>query len=127
MSVTLPPAGSAPRSASIMNQWPGRAAEEMERLITVPVEREMNGIPRVAIARSISLYGLSDVILTFQNGTDNYFARQEVLNRFSELTLPAGVSPTLSPLSAPSGLIYRYVLQSPDRSPMELKTFEDWT
>jgi len=76
--------------------------------------------------RSISLYGLSDVILTFQNGTDNYFARQQVFNRFSELTLPAGVSPTLSPMSAPSGLIYRYVLQSPDRSPMELKTFEDW-
>ena len=62
----------------------------------------------------------------FQNGTDNYFARQQVFNRFSDLTLPAGVTPSLSPLSAPSGLIYRYVLQSPDRSPMELKTFEDW-
>src|ERR1700722_7220841 len=175
MSVTLPPAGSAPRSASIMNrivasslhqtllivllalllvgagtrslqrlpvdaypdlsppmveiitQWPGRAAGEVERLITVPVEREMNGIPRLTIARSISLYGLSDVILTYQNGTDNYFARQQVQNRLPDLTLPSGVSPSLSPMSAPSGLIYRYVLQSPDRSPMELKTFEDWT
>ena len=116
----------APPMVEVITQWPGRAAEEIERLITVPVEREMNGIPRLSTIRSISLYGLSDVILTFQNGTDNYFARQQVFNRFSELTLPSGVTPTLSPMSAPSGLIYRYVLQSPDRSPMELKTFEDW-
>jgi len=116
----------APPRVEVITQWPGRAAEEIERLIAVPVEREMNGIPRLSSIRSISLYGLSDVILTYQNGTDNYFARQQVFNRFSELTLPAGVTPTLSPMSAPSGLIYRYVLQSPDRSPMELKTFEDW-
>ena len=70
---------------------------------------------------------MSDVILTFQDGTDNYFARQEVFNRMGDLSLPSGVTPSVSPLSAPSGLIYRYVLQSPDRSPMELKTFEDWT
>ena len=63
----------------------------------------------------------------FEIGTDNYFARQQVLNRLGDLTLPSDVTPSLSPLSAPSGLIYRYVLQSPDRSPMELKTFEDWT
>src|SRR5580658_10085122 len=117
----------SPPMVEIITQWPGRAAEEVERLITVPVEREMNGIPRVAIARSISLYGLSDVILTFQSGTDNYFARQEVFNRLGDLTLPSGVTPSVAPMSAPSGLIYRYVLQSPDRSPMELKTFENWT
>jgi cobalt-zinc-cadmium resistance protein CzcA len=111
----------------VITQWPGRAAEEIERLITVPVEREMNGIPRLSTIRSISLYGLSDVILTYDNGTDNYFARQQVENRLPDLTMPTGVSPSLSPMSAPSGLIYRYVLQSPDRSPMELKTFEDWT
>jgi heavy metal efflux system protein len=116
----------APPMVEVITQWPGRAAEEVERLITVPVEREMNGIPSLSTIRSISLYGLSDVILTYQNGTDNYFARQQVFNRFSELTLPSGVTPTLSPMSAPSGLIYRYVLQSSDRSPMELKTFEDW-
>jgi cobalt-zinc-cadmium resistance protein CzcA len=117
----------SPPLVEVITQWPGHAAEEVERLITVPTEREMNGLPRLNISRSISLYGLSDVILTFQNGTDDYFARQQVFNRLGELTLPSGVSPTLSPLSAPSGLIYRYVLQSPDRSPMELKTFEDWT
>jgi len=116
----------SPPMVQVITQWPGRAAEEVERLITVPVEREMNGIPRMSTIRSISLYGLSDVIMTFQNGTDNYFARQQVFNRFSDLSLPDGVTPSLSPMAAPSGLIYRYVLQSPDRSPMELKTFEDW-
>jgi cobalt-zinc-cadmium resistance protein CzcA len=117
----------SPPLVEIISQWPGHAAEEVERLMTVPTEREMNGLPGLVTIRSISLYGLSDVILTFQTRTDNYFARQQVFNRLSELTLPNGVSPTLAPLSSPSGLIYRYVLQSPDRSPMELKTFEDWT
>jgi cobalt-zinc-cadmium resistance protein CzcA len=116
----------SPPLVEIITQWPGHAAEEVERLITVPTEREMNGLPQLTISRSISLYGLSDVILTFQNGTDDYFARQQVFNRLGELNLPGGVSPTLSPMFAPSGLIYRYVLQSADRSPMELKTFEDW-
>ena len=116
----------SPPIVEIITQWPGHAAEEVERLITVPVEIGMNGIPRTATIRSISLYGLSDVLITYHDGTDNDFARQEVFNRLSGLTLPNGVSPSVSPLSSPSGLIYRYVLQSPDRSPMELKTFEDW-
>src|ERR1700743_644920 len=64
--------------------------------------------------------------MTFQNGTDKYFARPQAFNRIGDVSLPSDVSPSLSPLSAPSGLIYRHVLQSPDRSPMELKTFEDW-
>jgi cobalt-zinc-cadmium resistance protein CzcA len=110
----------------IITQWPGHAAEEVERLITVPVELGMNGIPKMTTSRSISLYGLSDVILTYHDGTDNDFARQEVFNRIPGLNLPTGVTPSVSPLSSPSGLIYRYVLQSSDRSPMELKTFEDW-
>jgi len=117
----------SPPVVEIITQWPGHAAEEVERLITVPVELGMNGIPRTVTARSISLYGLSDLILTFEDGTDRYFARQEVFNRLAGLTLPSGVAPSVAPLSSPSGLIYRYVLQSPDRSPMELKTFEDWT
>src|SRR6185312_5492829 len=76
--------------------------------------------------RSISLYGLSDVTLTFTDGTTSYFARQRAYNRLPGITLPNGVSPTLSPMSPPSGLVYRYVLQSTDRSPMELKALEDW-
>ncbi len=117
----------SPPIVEVITQWPGHAAEEVERLITVPLEIGMNGTPRTTTVRSISLYGLSDVVLTFQNGTDNYFARQQVLNRFGDVSLPSGVTPSLSPLSAPSGLIYRYVLQSADRSPMELKTLEEWT
>ncbi|MDR3460635.1 MAG: CusA/CzcA family heavy metal efflux RND transporter [Verrucomicrobiae bacterium] len=116
----------SPPMVEVITQWPGHAAEEVERLITVPVEVGMNGIPKMITQRSISLYGLSDVILTYRDGTDNNFARQEVFNRLSGLSLPTGVAPSVSPLSSPSGLIYRYVLQSPDRSPMELKTFEDW-
>jgi len=116
----------SPPSVEIVTQWPGHTAEEVERLITVPAEQGMTGIPKTDNTRSISLYGLSVVTLTFDNGTDNYFARQEVFNRLGDLDLPDGVKPSVSPLSSPSGLIYRYVLQSSDRSPMELKTFEDW-
>ena len=117
----------SPPMVEIITQWPGHATEEMERLVTVPIELEMNGIPKLVTVRSVSLYGLSDVTLTFEEGTDNYFARQEAFNRLPDLGLPEGVAPSISPLSSPSGLIYRYVLQSTDRSPMELKTFEDWT
>jgi cobalt-zinc-cadmium resistance protein CzcA len=116
----------SPPMVEIITQWPGRAAEEVERLITVPIEVEMNGIPKMTTIRSISLYGLSDVRLTFADGTDNYFARQRVFEHIAGLNLPTGVAPSVAPLFSPSGLIYRYVLQSPDRSPLELKTIEDW-
>lgn len=117
----------SPPSVELITQWPGHAAEEVERLITVPIERGMNGVPKTSTTRSVSLYGLSDVVLNFKDGTDNNFARQEVFNRMGDLELPDGVAPSVSPLTSPSGLIYRYVLQSPDRSPMELKTLEEWT
>src|SRR5262249_52764140 len=92
----------------------------------VPIEIEMNGVPQLVTMRSISLYGLSDVILTFQDDTDNYFAREVVFQRIADVNLPSGVTPSLAPLFSPSGLVYRYVIQSPDRTPQELKTFEDW-
>src|SRR6202795_1536597 len=116
----------SPPIVEIITQWPGHAAEEIERLVTLPTEVEMNGVPKMSVMRSISLYGLSDIILTFDEATDNYFARQIVFQRLSEVTYPTGVTPTLAPLSSPSGLVYRYVIQSPDRTPQELKTFEDW-
>jgi cobalt-zinc-cadmium resistance protein CzcA len=116
----------SPPIVDIVTQWPGHSAEEIERLITVPVELGMDGIPSLKVKRSVSLYGLSDVTLTFDDGTDNYWARQRVFNRISGITLPSGVAPSVSPMSSPSGLIYRYVLESSDRSPMELKTLEDW-
>src|ERR1700674_2510767 len=116
----------APPQVEIITQWPDHAAEEVERLVTLPLELEMNGVPRMIIMRSISLYGLSDVRLTFEESTDDYFARQVVFQRLADVQLPTGVMPGLSPLFSPSGLVYRYVLESPDRSPQELKTIEDW-
>src|SRR5271170_3457107 len=116
----------SPPQVELITQWPGHAAEEVERLVTLPIEVEMNGVPQLVVMRSISLYGLSDVILTFEDDTDNYFARQVAFVRLSDVTLPSGVTPSLAPLFSPSGLVYRYVLESPDRSPQELKTIEDW-
>ena len=117
----------SPPMVEITTQWPDHAAEEVERLITVPVESAMNGVPHLTVTRSISLYGLSDVTLTFGDGTDSNFARQQVFERLGDISLPAGITPSVAPLFSPSGLIYRYVLQSKDRSPMELKKIEDWT
>jgi cobalt-zinc-cadmium resistance protein CzcA len=116
----------SPPMVEIIAQWPGHAAEEVERLITVPIEAGMNGTPNLTVMRSISLYGLSDVRMTFKDGTDTYFARQQVFERIPDLTLPSGVSASVAPMSSPSGLVYRYVVQSPDRSPMDLKTIQDW-
>ena len=82
----------SPPMVEIITQWPGHASEEIERLVTVPTEVEMNGVPKMSVMRSISLYGLSDVILTFDEGTDDYFARQVVFQRLSEVTYPAGSS-----------------------------------
>lgn len=116
----------SPPMVELITQWPGHAAEEVERLTTLPLELAMNGTAQLQVMRSISLYGLSDVILTFQEGTDPYFARQVVFQRISDAQLPANVTPSMAPLFSPSGLVYRYVLESPDRSPQELKTMEDW-
>ncbi len=116
----------SPPMVEIITQWPGKAAEEVERLVTVPIETEMNGVERVKVVRSISLYGLSDVIMTFRDGTDPYFARQRVFEHLPDATMPDGVSASVAPLFSPSGLVYRYVLDSPDRSPMELKVINDW-
>jgi cobalt-zinc-cadmium resistance protein CzcA len=117
----------SPPMVSITAQWPGHSAEEVERLITVPIEREMNGIPKENNLRSVSLYALASIDITFDQNTDRNFARQQVFNRIAGLDLPGGVAPEVEPLTSPSGLIYRYTLQSLDRSPTELKTFEDWT
>ena len=106
----------SPPRVQIVTQWPGHAAEEVERLITIPLEVEMNGIPKLDALRSISLYGLSSVTMNFQYDTDPYFAREQAFERIADAEMPSGVTPGMSPLFSPSGLIYRYVLQSPDRS-----------
>ena len=116
----------SPPMVEIVTQWPGHATEEVEQLITAPIELEMNGLPRLKVMRSISLYGLSDVVLTFSDNTDNYFARQQVFERLPDVEFPSGVTPSVSPLFSPSGLVYRYVVESPDRSTMDIKVLQDW-
>jgi heavy metal efflux system protein len=116
----------SPPHVEIVTQWPGHAAEEIERLISIPLEVEMNGIPNIDALRSVSLYGLSSLKMNFDYDTDPYFAREQAFERLANVTLPAGVTAGVSPLFSPSGLVYRYVLVSPDRTPQELKTLEDW-
>jgi len=116
----------SPPLVEITTQWPGHAAEEVERLITVPLETEMNGLPHLKVIRSVSLYGLSSVRLTFDDATDPYFARQQAFERLDGADLPDGTKPDIDPLFSPSGLVYRYVLESPDRTAMELKNLDDW-
>src|ERR1035437_8629950 len=116
----------SPPHVELITQWPGHAPEEIERQITIPIEIELNGIPKLDSLRSISRYGLSFIAMNFEYGTDPYFVREQAFERMGEAQLPAGLTPSLSPLFSPSGLIYRYVVQSPDRSPQELKTIDDW-
>jgi cobalt-zinc-cadmium resistance protein CzcA len=116
----------SPPGVELTAQWPGHAAEEVERLITVPLETELNGLPNLEVTRSVSLYGLSNVRVTFTDGTDLYFARQQVFERLGGVDLPDGVAPEVEAPFSPSGLVYRYVLQSPDRSARELHVLQDW-
>src|SRR5205823_2928305 len=83
----------SPPMVEIITQWPGHAAEEIERQVTLPLELAMNGIPHMVVMRSISLYGLSDVRLTFEDSADDYWARQLAFQRLGDATLPAGVTP----------------------------------
>ena len=117
----------SPPMVEIITQWPGHAAEEVERLITVPVELGMNGIPQMTTirARSRSTGCPTSCSLSGSAPTTTSPASR-CSTGWATSTCRAGSSPSVSPLSSPSGLIYRYVLQSSDRSPMELKTFEDW-
>src|SRR4030081_3006465 len=95
----------------IISQWPGHAAEEIERSVTLPIERQMNGTPHLTNLRSTSMFGLSVVTLTFDEEiTDNY-ARQQALERLQGVTVPNGVSPTLGSLSNSTGEIYRYTVR----------------
>jgi heavy metal efflux system protein len=111
----------------IITLFPGHAAEEVEQLVTVPVENEMNGIPKRAAMRSISLFGLSVVTLVFEDDADPAYVRNQAFERLQAVTMPAGAQPGLSPDSTPVGEIYRYTLRGPRGfSPLELKALEDW-
>jgi cobalt-zinc-cadmium resistance protein CzcA len=112
----------------IITQWPGISAEQIEQQVTIPLEISMNGIPEVVHLRSFSLFGLSDVKLIFEDGSDNAWNRERVLERLSQVTLPPGVNPQMGTDWSPVGQIYFFTLRStnPAYDPMELKSLEDW-
>lgn len=111
----------------IVAQYQGRAAEEVEQQVTVPVERTLQDLPNVLDRRSRTIFGLSVVQITFKDGTDDYFARQQVLERLATAELPEGVVPELAPLSTAVGEIFRYVVEAPPVfSPIQLRDLQDW-
>ncbi len=111
----------------VISQYPGRAAEEVEQQVTVPVERALQNTPNILDRRSRTIFGLSVVQLTFKDGTDDYFARQQVIERLAAAQLPDGVQPELAPLSTAVGEILRYVVDAPSKySPTELRDIQDW-
>lgn len=111
----------------VVAQYPGRAAEEVEQQVTIPIERALNNVPRVLDRRSRTIFGLSVVQLTFQDGTNDYFARQQVIERLSTVQLPSGVAPELAPLTTAVGEIFRYVVEAPPNfTPMQLRDLQDW-
>ncbi len=112
----------------IITQWPGISAEQIEQQVTIPLEIAMNGIPGVVHLRSFSLFGLSDLKLIFDDGTDNAWNRERVLERLSQVTLPPNVSPQMGTDWSPVGQIYFFTLHStnPAYDVMELKSLEDW-
>jgi cobalt-zinc-cadmium resistance protein CzcA len=112
----------------IITQWPGISAEQIEQQVTIPLEIVMNGIPHVTHLRSFSLFGLSDIKLIFDDEEENAWDRERVLERLSQVTLPAGVTPQMGTDWSPVGQIYFFTLHSsnPEYDVMELKSLEDW-
>lgn len=111
----------------IVTQAPGQAPEEVERSITLPIEREMSGVPNMTQLRSVSITGLSVITLTFADRTDDYFARQQTMEKLQGVTLPAGVQPSIAPLTNAVGEVYRYILDVPaNMSPNEVRALQDW-
>ena len=113
-------------NVTIITQWPGRSAEEVEKFVTIPIELAMNPVQKKTIVRSTTLFGLSVVNVMFDDHVDDAFARQQVYNLIKDADLPAGIEPDIQPAVGPTGEIYRYTLQSSTRPVRELKTLQDW-
>jgi cobalt-zinc-cadmium resistance protein CzcA len=114
---------------TVITQWPGRAAEEVEQQVTIPIEIQMNGIPHLSHLRSESIFGLSFVIMIFDDASDNDWNRQKVLERMAQADLPGGVSPSMGTDWSTTGQIYWYVLKNtnPKIDIMDLKSIQDFT
>lgn len=111
---------------NVITLRPGQPAEEMERQVSIPLERAVNGMPGLSRVRALNLFGLSYMTLTFRDGTDPIFARAQTMERLRIAELPDGVTPQLGSYSTPIGEIYRYTLASESRDPLELRTLQDW-
>jgi cobalt-zinc-cadmium resistance protein CzcA len=114
-------------AAQVTTQMPGLAAEEVEQLITVPLERQINGTPGLLLMRSTSTFGLSLITVLFRDGYEDYWARQRLLERIGTAVLPAGATPSLDPVAGPGGEIFRYTLESETHNLQELSEIQRWT
>ncbi|MEI6140993.1 MAG: CusA/CzcA family heavy metal efflux RND transporter [Mariniphaga sp.] len=113
-------------TVQVITQVPGLAAEEIEQQITIPIERELNGLPGLHVMRSKNTFGLSAVILVFEDGVDDYWARQRVQEKLVGVQLPYGAIPGLNPLTSPTGEIYRYIIESKSHDLRELTDLQKW-
>jgi cobalt-zinc-cadmium resistance protein CzcA len=113
-------------TSQVITQAPGLAAEEVERQITIPLERELNGTPGLVVMRSKSTFGLSLITLVFRDGSEDYWSRQRIMERIQNVTLPPGISSGLDPLTSPIGEIYRYTLESDTLGLRELSEIQRW-
>ncbi len=113
---------------TVITQWPGRAAEEVEQQVSIPIEVQMNGLPKLTALRSVSLFGLSSVMMVFDDGSSNDLNRQKVLEKLAQVNLPNGLQPVIGSDYSPVGQIYFFTLQStnPAYGVAELKTLQDW-
>ncbi|WP_426423615.1 efflux RND transporter permease subunit [Bradyrhizobium genosp. A] len=114
-------------SSQVITQAPGLAAEEVERQITIPLERELNGTPGLFVMRSKSTFGLSLITLVFRDGAEDYWSRQRILERVQSVPLPSGITPGLDPLTSPIGEIFRYTLESSSKNLRDLSEIQRWT
>ncbi|MFT3838227.1 MAG: CusA/CzcA family heavy metal efflux RND transporter [Myxococcaceae bacterium] len=110
----------------VITLYPGQAGEEVERKVTIPVERALTGVPRVLVQRSITSFGLSQVIVTFEDDVDIYWARQQVAERLPEADVPDGIQPHLGPNDTPVGQVFQYTLEGDGYTPSELRGWQDW-
>lgn len=113
-------------TSQVVTQVPGLAAEEVEQQITIPLERSLNGLPGMHVMRSKSTFGLSIITMVFEDGVDDYWARQRIQERLSEVTLPYGAQPGLDPLTSPVGEVYRYIIESDNHSLRELTDLQNF-